>query len=121
MQMIFQDPFASLNPQMKLQDHVAEPLINYGIGDAQELFRRSRGVWKPVFGTTRFLDSSGQLVAKEDLLAVGVSGDARWILSATDRGLGLYRSDTREWIAVSTDLVGEGFSQVDAGLVCQTH
>ncbi|MGR3514022.1 MAG: ABC transporter ATP-binding protein [Paracoccaceae bacterium] len=36
MQMIFQDPFASLNPQMKLQDQVAEPLINYGIGDAQE-------------------------------------------------------------------------------------
>ena len=36
MQMIFQDPFASLNPQMKLQDQVAEPLINFGIGDAQE-------------------------------------------------------------------------------------
>ncbi len=36
MQMIFQDPFASLNPQMRLQDQVAEPLINYGIGNAQE-------------------------------------------------------------------------------------
>ncbi|MEM7719833.1 MAG: ABC transporter ATP-binding protein [Pseudomonadota bacterium] len=36
MQMIFQDPFASLNPQMKLQDQVAEPLINFGIGSAQE-------------------------------------------------------------------------------------
>ncbi len=36
MQMIFQDPFASLNPQMKLQDQVAEPLINYDVGDAQE-------------------------------------------------------------------------------------
>jgi peptide/nickel transport system ATP-binding protein/glutathione transport system ATP-binding protein len=36
MQMIFQDPFASLNPQMKLQDQVAEPLINYGIGSPQE-------------------------------------------------------------------------------------
>ena len=36
MQMIFQDPFASLNPQMKLQDQVAEPLINFGMGDAQE-------------------------------------------------------------------------------------
>ncbi|MEL7150540.1 MAG: ABC transporter ATP-binding protein [Pseudomonadota bacterium] len=36
MQMIFQDPFASLNPQMRLQDQVAEPLINFGIGDAQE-------------------------------------------------------------------------------------
>ena len=36
MQMIFQDPFASLNPQMKLEDQVAEPLINFGIGTAQE-------------------------------------------------------------------------------------
>ncbi|WP_428928576.1 dipeptide ABC transporter ATP-binding protein [Marinibacterium sp. SX1] len=29
MQMIFQDPFASLNPQMQLADQVAEPLYNY--------------------------------------------------------------------------------------------
>ncbi len=36
MQMIFQDPFASLNPQMKLADQVAEPLLNYGIGNASE-------------------------------------------------------------------------------------
>ncbi|SFQ42389.1 peptide/nickel transport system ATP-binding protein/glutathione transport system ATP-binding protein [Roseivivax halotolerans] len=30
MQMIFQDPFASLNPQMQLADQVAEPLHNFG-------------------------------------------------------------------------------------------
>ena len=29
MQMIFQDPFASLNPQMMLRDQVAEPMWNY--------------------------------------------------------------------------------------------
>lgn len=31
MQMIFQDPFASLNPQMPLMDQVAEPMRNYGV------------------------------------------------------------------------------------------
>ena len=36
MQMVFQDPFASLNPQMKLSDQVAEPLLNYDLGDATE-------------------------------------------------------------------------------------
>ncbi|MEP3846480.1 MAG: ABC transporter ATP-binding protein [Paracoccaceae bacterium] len=30
MQMIFQDPFASLNPQMILSDQVAEPIHNFG-------------------------------------------------------------------------------------------
>ena len=31
MQMVFQDPFASLNPQMRLMDQVAEPILNYGL------------------------------------------------------------------------------------------
>ena len=37
MQMIFQDPFASLNPQMVLRDQVAEPMRNYGTHSGQEL------------------------------------------------------------------------------------
>jgi peptide/nickel transport system ATP-binding protein/glutathione transport system ATP-binding protein len=37
MQMIFQDPFASLNPQMNLMDQVAEPLRNYGMSNRKEL------------------------------------------------------------------------------------
>ena len=36
MQMIFQDPFASLDPHMKLYDQVAEPMRNYGIGSRSE-------------------------------------------------------------------------------------
>ena len=37
MQMIFQDPFASLNPQMQLVDQVAEPMRNYGVASGTEL------------------------------------------------------------------------------------
>ncbi|MHA6263950.1 ABC transporter ATP-binding protein [Arenibacterium sp. CAU 1754] len=37
MQMIFQDPFASLNPQMQLMDQVSEPLRNYGTRSGQEI------------------------------------------------------------------------------------
>lgn len=37
MQMIFQDPFASLNPQMKLLDQVAEPMWNYRTHKGKDL------------------------------------------------------------------------------------
>lgn len=40
MQMIFQDPFASLNPQMQLGDQVMEPLRNFGGMSAAEMRAR---------------------------------------------------------------------------------
>ncbi len=40
MQMIFQDPFASLNPQMMLMDQVAEPMRNYGTHSGSEMTDR---------------------------------------------------------------------------------
>lgn len=40
MQMIFQDPFASLNPQMNLMSQVAEPMENYGLAKGSELHDR---------------------------------------------------------------------------------
>jgi peptide/nickel transport system ATP-binding protein len=36
MQMIFQDPFSSLNPRMTLVDIVGEPLLVHGVGNARE-------------------------------------------------------------------------------------
>lgn len=35
-QMIFQDPYASVNPRMRVADIVAEPLIIHGVGSAAE-------------------------------------------------------------------------------------
>jgi ABC-type microcin C transport system duplicated ATPase subunit YejF len=40
-QMVFQDPFASLNPRLSVGRIVAEPLVIHGLGDAAE---RHRGV-----------------------------------------------------------------------------
>jgi peptide/nickel transport system ATP-binding protein/glutathione transport system ATP-binding protein len=40
MQMVFQDPFASLNPQMQLADQVAEPLRNFGLASGEALRER---------------------------------------------------------------------------------
>ncbi|MGR3503901.1 ABC transporter ATP-binding protein [Pseudaestuariivita sp.] len=40
MQMVFQDPFASLNPQMQLSDQVAEPMRNFGGRSNAEIMDR---------------------------------------------------------------------------------
>src|ERR1700741_1600059 len=35
MQIIFQDPFGSLDPRMRVEDVIAEPLVINGVGDAR--------------------------------------------------------------------------------------
>ncbi|MDI6892604.1 MAG: ATP-binding cassette domain-containing protein [Actinomycetota bacterium] len=40
MQIIFQDPLASLNPRMTVGDIIAEPLVVHGIGTRQERLRK---------------------------------------------------------------------------------
>ena len=48
MQMIFQDPFASLNPQRTLADQVAEPLVNYGVGTHESRMETVRRLFERV-------------------------------------------------------------------------
>jgi oligopeptide transport system ATP-binding protein len=42
MQMIFQDPYASLNPRMAIGNIITEPLVIYGIGDRKERAERMK-------------------------------------------------------------------------------
>lgn len=48
MQIIFQDPFSSLNPRMSAGDIVAEPLLVHGMGNARERQERVAELFKRV-------------------------------------------------------------------------
>lgn len=47
-QVIFQDPYSSLNPRMSARDLVAEPLRNFGVTDGHELDRQVRELFEKV-------------------------------------------------------------------------
>jgi oligopeptide transport system ATP-binding protein len=48
MQIIFQDPYASLNPRLRVRDIVSEPLVIHGIGDKQERIERAADLLRRV-------------------------------------------------------------------------
>ncbi|BCH29288.1 ABC transporter ATP-binding protein [Mesorhizobium sp. L-8-10] len=53
-QMVFQDPFASLNARMRAADIVAEPMANFGMGSAADRERRARRLFDLV-GLPQFM------------------------------------------------------------------
>jgi len=48
MQMIFQDPYSSLNPRMSARDIVAEPMENYGLASGREKKERAAALLERV-------------------------------------------------------------------------
>jgi oligopeptide transport system ATP-binding protein len=46
MQIIFQDPYASLNPRMAIGDIIAEPLQNFGLGNKRDREKRVQEVMR---------------------------------------------------------------------------
>jgi peptide/nickel transport system ATP-binding protein/glutathione transport system ATP-binding protein len=56
MQMVFQDPFASLNPYRRLRDQVAEPLVNFDLASKAEIEDRVARLFGRVELPSSFLD-----------------------------------------------------------------
>ncbi|HOF38677.1 MAG TPA: ATP-binding cassette domain-containing protein [Candidatus Hydrogenedentes bacterium] len=55
LQLIFQDPYASLNPRMTVFDALAEPLHVHGLARGQELLRRVSNLMERVGLASRFM------------------------------------------------------------------
>ncbi len=55
MQMIFQDPYASLNPRMTVEDIIAEPLRNFGLASGDRLRHRVQELMQQVGMDPRYI------------------------------------------------------------------
>jgi peptide/nickel transport system ATP-binding protein len=80
MQMVFQDPYGSLNPRWRITEIVEEPLVGYGVGSASSRRHRVRelldvvGLNPDVYGRRRPYELSGgqcQRVAIARAIALG--------------------------------------------------
>lgn len=67
-QMIFQDPYASMNPRFKIQDVLEEPLLIHGIGDNKE---GRLGMVKEVMAKVKMLPAEDYMSRHPHMLSGG--------------------------------------------------
>ncbi len=96
MQMIFQDPFSSLNPRMTLLDIVGEPLLVNGVTDREERTARVAELLKVVGMRPEYMRRFPHAFS-----GGSASASASRARSRCDRGWSLQMSRYRRWTSPS--------------------
>ncbi len=114
-QMVFQDPFACLNARMTGEAIVAEPLVNFGLGDAAARRRRVCRLFDQVGLIT--VNSDGADVDELSLLAIDAGAED--IRTDGEEGMIEIVTAPSELKAVQDALAAQGLKIEDAQITMQ--
>ncbi|MGA3797530.1 dipeptide ABC transporter ATP-binding protein [Pseudomonas fluorescens] len=72
-QMVFQNPFDSLNPRMRVVDTIAEPMIRHGLASRKEALERARELMRQVELPVEFADRRPHQLSGGQCQRVGIA------------------------------------------------